>query len=132
LVAVLQAPPALDALAVEEGAIARDAVVGDGPRAAEPLELRVQPRDLDVPAEAEQVAGVTPHRHPAVLGQREDALLALAVAQQQKRPAGALGCEPLGDVARRRGDARIRRQEADFTGMAHTHPGVPKRKAPER
>ena len=96
-----QAAPAVDALAVDERAVAREAVVDDRPVALHALEQRVHAGDLVVPVEHHV------HELPAsdrdlvhVLLECDDVLPMLAVTVDQERHAGALGvhaCLQVGD-----------------------------------
>ena len=55
-----------DGLAVDEGAVQRQAVVGERPVVAAPDELRVEPRDLLVPAERYVGRGAPAQRNPTL------------------------------------------------------------------
>ena len=85
-VAVAQAPAPVDALAVDERAVARQAVVDERPLAAARLELGVHAGHLAVPRQA-QPDGVAPADPDRLVAERDDALLAVAVAMHEKRVA---------------------------------------------
>ena len=102
-VAVAQAVAAADALAVDVGAVARQAVVGDRPLPADALELGVQARDLRVPRQAHLVGGPAAHADAVAVGvEVDDPLLAVPVAEDEERPAAALGLDPLAQLGGRR------------------------------
>ena len=93
-VAVAQVTPPADALAVDVGAVAREAVVDERPLPAAALEMGVQRRDLAVPLEADarRQRAADPHVVVALV-ERDDALRALGVAVDEERVAGALRVE---------------------------------------
>src|SRR6185312_320072 len=77
-VAVAQALPRRHALAVDVGPVAREALVGDRPDAADALELGVGARDVAVPVDLDVGAVAAADGHAVVLGlERDDALRAL-------------------------------------------------------
>ena len=87
-------PPAADALAVDERAVSREAVVDERALGPDELELGVQARDLGVPVEAEVGRLAAPDPHRLDLGADHDQhLLALGVAVHEERPAEALGLD---------------------------------------
>ena len=90
-----------DPLAIQEGAVAREPVVGDRPFAADALDLGVQPGDLLVLVEADVDLGAAADGDPlAALLEREDPL-AVRRPPEQERQAEALGLEPRGELGRR-------------------------------
>jgi hypothetical protein len=90
----VQPPSAEQARVVDEGAVARQAVVDHGPHAADALEQRVHARDLGIPVEAQAMLGPTPERElVGVLGQDDDLLVAALVAEEDEGKAGPLHLE---------------------------------------
>jgi hypothetical protein len=86
----------VDALAVDEGPVARQPVVGQHPVRAHKLQDGVQPRDLPVPRERDVVALVAADRQPArSFGQLDDHLPTVGVAIQDERVPAPLGGEPV-------------------------------------
>ena len=91
LVAVLEADAAAHALVIAVRAVRREAIVGDGPRAADLLQLGVGPGDLPIPREAQIGGRPAADRDFLELRlERQDALMALAVAVNEQRPGDAL------------------------------------------
>src|SRR4051794_31736843 len=90
-VAVLEPAAPVDALAVDVGPIAREAVVDHDPVAANRLDLRVQARDLGVPPERDVALGAPAHGDRP--RERVDHLRAAAVTVEQERLAPPLGIE---------------------------------------
>ena len=96
LVALLEALAPAHPLAVDEGPVARQAVVGHRPGVADVLELGVHARDPLVPVQREVDALAAPDGQPVAVGGQPDEVLGLgAVAQQQERLALALGEDAL-------------------------------------
>ena len=97
LVAVVEQAPPLDPLAVDEAAVAREALVDQHPLDPHPPQLGVDAGDVLVPGEDDVGGEAAPDRHlrPGV-GQREDALAPVRVAVDQVGVAAALG---LGQLA---------------------------------
>src|SRR5215208_2448397 len=74
-IAVEQAAPTLDALAVDEGPVSREPVVDDRPVIREPRELGMNSRDVRIPGEGDIGAHAAADRDSVPrVGQREDAL----------------------------------------------------------
>jgi hypothetical protein len=84
-VAVVQAPAAHDALAVDERAVARQAVVDERPIPAHELELGVGPRDLRIPRQRESVVIGPADVDPVQVRERLQLQLAGAVLERQER-----------------------------------------------
>ena len=91
LVAVLEADAAAHALVIAVRAVRREAIVGDGPRPADLLQLGVGSGDLPIPREA-QIGGrpAADRDFLELRRERQDALMALAVAVDEQRPGDAL------------------------------------------
>ena len=123
LVALLQAPAPAHALAVDERAVARQAVVGQRPGLAHALELGVHARDALVPVQRQVDALAAPDGQPLAVGRAGGRVLGLvAVAQQQERLALALGEDALLHLDRR-GRVRVRGGELDTVGTADRNTG---------
>jgi hypothetical protein len=91
VVPVAQAPSPVHPLAVDERAVARQAVVRHDPVAAHDLQLRVHARHLVVPVDRHVVGHPAPDQHGLPRGRQDvDALLAVDGAQDQERPAETL------------------------------------------
>src|SRR5215213_188061 len=99
LVAVRQAAPALDQLAVHVGAVRREAVVHHHPGVGEALELAVKARDVLVPGQHQVHAHPPPDRDRVpVVEQRHHPLAIRAVVVDQIGTAEAAGLDDLGGV----------------------------------
>ena len=119
LVALLQALAPAHALAVDERAVARQAVVGHRPGVADALELGVHARDAVVPVQRQVDALAAPDAQPVAVGGQPHEVLGLrAVAQEQERLALALGEDALLHLDRR-GRVRVQRR-AGRTGHCST------------
>src|SRR3954451_5278452 len=95
-VAAAQPQPPGHAVAVDERPVARQPVVSDRPVRADPLELGVHARDLVVPAKADVGGGAAPDGEPRrARRERDDALLPVAVAEDEERVASPFGGELL-------------------------------------
>ena len=128
LVAVGEPPPAADALAVEEGAVAGEAVVGDRPLAADALDLGVQARDLLVDVEADVDLRPAPDRDP--LTARIEGEDALSVRRRARAGRAGPGARPRAAALKlgRRGRMGCRRalhrtQVSPCSGAGHTQGG---------
>ena len=86
-VAVVQAPPAAHPLAVDEGAVTREAVVHHDPRVVDALEARVNAGDLIVPVEQQVSARLAADRRARPLGQEELLLPVVPVRELKEGPA---------------------------------------------
>jgi hypothetical protein len=95
-VAAGQPPPRADPLAVDERPVARELLVSEHPVACDPLERRVEPGDLAVPAQRHVGLRAPPDRQPpaALVEQHED-LPAVRVAVDEVRHTEPLRREPL-------------------------------------
>ena len=117
-VPVPQPPPAVDALPVDVGAVARQAVVNKEELAAELLQLGVEPRDLVVPVDAQRRLRVAADRELA--GERGGLEPARPVAVQQEGLVATLGM-----------DHRLKLHRGERARLPidavrpHAHPGYP-------
>ena len=89
-VAVVEAAAAGQALAVDVGAVAGEAVVGDDPGTADPVELGVQARDRLVAGDPDVGVLLAPDRDPLAGASIVSYLRAVAVAMDDERLAFAL------------------------------------------
>ena len=100
-VAVAQAPAPGDALAVDEGAVAREPVVDHEPLAAQRPQLRVELGDLGIPTDPHVGSLAAADRHRVRARQRFEHELVLLIAVGEERMALALGGELALELARR-------------------------------
>ena len=100
LVAVDEPHAPAHAMSVHERSVAREPVVDERPVAAGALEDRVHAGDLGVPRQRDLARRAAADVHQRRLArERDDPLAALAVAEQHVRRAGALGRQPVDDLA---------------------------------
>ena len=117
-VAVAQAAAGRHALLVDPRAVAREAVVGDRPVAAQPLERRVRARHARVPRQRHVGRLVAPDRQlGAVAGELDDDLPVVLVAQDEERRGRRLRAQALAQLGGRGdvGAAEAFRPRADAT-----------------
>ena len=100
-VAIPQASPAHDALAIDERAVAREPVVGEGPLLPHSLELGVHPGDLGIELEAHVGSLASAHAQPtSILHEPMNPLAPLGVPVDEERQASPLGLDSLLQLAR--------------------------------
>jgi len=106
-VAVLQPPAAVDALAVEEGAVARAAVVDERPLLPHPLERRVHARHGRVPGQRDVAGVLAADRQAHLVVEQQDALVAVALAVEHERHVAPGRVEALLELPRGGGAQRL-------------------------
>ena len=120
LVALLQALASAHALAVDERAVARQAVVGHRPAVGDALELGVHARDALVPVQREVDALAAPDAQPVAVGGQPLRLAAAvlrAVAQEHERACPARSARMRSCISA--GQRRGRSSEAELGEHAH-------------
>src|SRR4051812_28627674 len=85
LIAVAESPPTSDRLSVNERPIPRKPVVRYDPSSAEEREFGVKTGDACVPGEADEAFGSASEEQSVLAAQRDDPLLAVSLAKDEKR-----------------------------------------------